>query len=162
MNEDEVFDPLLGQEPETEVPVIPIGDVPIIPKRDDSGAIRQKDRDARKKLNILADQVYQHAKAKGLQFFSFYEGDTPGTVASTAHYSTHLVRSLILHLADKHGDTLDATLKELNALAESLIRAEEKKPTIEVETYGEPRTEEQSGPEHDGSTIGGSGVRDTP
>lgn len=111
----ETFDQLAHVEPEPETPVIPIGELKtVIPKRDDSGAARQKDRDNRKKLGIISDQVVQHARAKKLNCIIFSDGDTPGMVSFSGHYSEALVRSLVLNLYMRFHDTFMGVIEEID------------------------------------------------
>lgn len=134
----ETFDPLEGKEAdEQQTPVIPIG-----------GKAAQKDRDNRKKLLILSDQVRAHAKAKLLQCFIFTEGEKPGTVSISGHYSAQMVKSLVINLAMKHGDLFSEAVEEMNKMA---AQAEEVPPTIQTETYGEKRTESGGDPEPAGT-----------
>lgn len=125
----ETFDPLEGKEAdEQQTPVIPI-----------DGKAAQKDRDNRKKLLILSDQVRAHAKAKLLQCFIFTEGKKPGTVSISGHYSPQMVKSLVINLALKHPEFFSEAVEEMNKMA---TQTEEAPPTIQTETYGEPRSEE--------------------
>lgn len=139
---EETFDPLEGKEAdEQQTPVIPI-----------DGKAAQKDRDNRKKLLILSDQVRAHAKAKLLQCFIFTEGEKPGTVSISGHYSAQMIKSLVINLALKHPEFFSEAVEEMNKMA---AQTEEVPPTIQTETYGEPRSEEgeKSGSENTGATI---------
>lgn len=134
----ETFDPLEGKEAdEQQTPVIPI-----------DGKAAQKDRDNRKKLLILSDQVRAHAKAKLLQAFIFTEGEKPGTVSISGHYSAQMVKSLVINLALKHPEFFSEAVEDMNKLA---AQTEEAPPTIQTETYGEKRAEESSHPESTGT-----------
>ena len=125
----ETFDPLEATEAD-EQPVIPI-----------NGKAAQADRDARKKLLIISDQVRAHAKAKNLQCFLFTEGEKPGTISISGHYSAEMVKSLVINLAMKHPELFTEAINAMNKMAEA--QAKEQEPTIQAETYGEPRSSKE-------------------
>lgn len=140
---EETFDPLEGKEAdEQQTPVIPI-----------DGKAAQKDRDNRKKLSILTDQLVAHAKVKSLQCFCFIDGEGKGLAKIRGNYSQSMIEGVIVHLAYGFPDVFQATIESMNKAAEAQMKAQE--PTIQTETYGEPRSEEgeKSGSENTGATI---------
>lgn len=57
---------------------------------------------ARRKLGILAKQVRDHAKKYGLEVFVMHAGTERDSVMITGHYSAHLARNVIAHMANNH------------------------------------------------------------
>ena len=66
-------------------------------------------------------------------------GEKPGTVSISGHYSAQMIKSLVINLALKHPEFFSEAVEEMNKMA---AQTEEAPPTIQTETYGEPRSEE--------------------
>lgn len=129
---EETFDPLEGKEAdEQQTPVIPI-----------DGKAKQKDRDNRKKLSILTDQLVAHAKVKSLQCFCFIDGEGKGLAKIRGNYSQSMIEGVIVHLAYGFPDVFQATIESMNKAAEAQMKSQETVTEPENEDTAQPASGE--------------------
>ncbi|HNR54564.1 MAG TPA: hypothetical protein PKJ19_05305 [Flavobacteriales bacterium] len=92
---------------------------------------REKGRQARKKLSILADQIHRHAKATGTHIYVFGEGEKEGTLTEAAYCSHAMMKSMVMHIAIKYPGLIEEAQKSLSEFAGADKEPEKPKLIIE-------------------------------
>ena len=93
-------------------------------------AYREKRRQARKKLGLLADQVRKHAKATETYVYIFGEGEPEGTVTEAGYFSSQVLQAMIMHISQKYPGAIEEAQKRLADFAGA---QEEPKPKLIIE-----------------------------